>query len=134
MIKKTFTYTDYNDNVRTEEHYFNLSRAEVIEMELSTVGGLVEMMQRIINAQDSPAIVKVIKELIAKSYGVKSPDGKRFMKEKPDGSRYFDEFYETEAYSMLFEELTTNADAAAKFFNGIIPKAPEDKKPALTVQ
>lgn len=117
MLKKTITYTDYNGVERKEDFYFNLSKAEVMEMELSTTGGLAEMIKRIVAAQDQPAIIKVFKDLILKAYGEKSPDGKRFIK-SPELS---DAFAQTEAYSQLFMELATNDDAAAKFINGIVP-------------
>ena len=80
MIKKTITYTDYNGTERKEDFYFNLTKAEIMEMEMSTKGGLAEMIQRIVAAQDQPAIIKIFKDLIVKAYGVKSPDGKRFIK------------------------------------------------------
>ena len=117
MLKKTITYTDYNGSERTEDFYFNLSKAEIMEMEMSTAGGLTEMIQKIVAAQDSPAIIKVFKELILKAYGEKSPDGKRFIKSDEISTA----FSQTEAYSQLFMELATDADAAAKFVNGIIP-------------
>ena len=117
MLKKTITYTDYNGVERKEDFYFNLSKAEVMEMELSTTGGLAEMIKRIVAAQDQPAIIKVFKDLILKAYGEKSPDGKRFIK-SPELS---DAFAQNEAYSILFMELATNDDAAAKFINGIVP-------------
>ena len=121
MIKKTVTYTDYNEVERTENFYFNLSKAEVLEMEMSTAGGMAESIQKIIDAKDMPAIIRVFKDLVLKAYGVKSDDGRRFMKTKPDGTRYADDFKETEAYSQIFMELATDADAAAKFINGIVP-------------
>ena len=117
MLKKTITYTDYNGVERKEDFYFNLSKAEVMEMELSTTGGLAEMIKRIVAAQDQPAIIKVFKDRILKAYGEKSPDGKRFIK-SPELS---DAFAQTEAYSILFMELATNDEAAAKFINGIVP-------------
>lgn len=117
MLKKTFTYTDFNGVERTEDHYFNLSKAELMEMELSTTGGLAEMINKIVAAQDAPAIVKIFKELVLKAYGQKSADGRRFIKSK----ELSDEFSQTEAYSQLFMELATDADAAAKFVNGIVP-------------
>ena len=80
MLKKTITYVDYNGSERTEDFYFNLTKAEIMEMELSTTGGLSEMIARIVAAQDAPAIIKVFKELILKAYGQKSADGKRFVK------------------------------------------------------
>lgn len=117
MIKKTIPYTDYNGVERKEDFYFNLTKAEIMEMEMSTKGGLAEMIQRIVAAQDQPAIIKIFKDLIVKAYGVKSPDGKRFIKNQ----EIVDEFVQTEAYSQLFMELATDADASAKFVNGIVP-------------
>lgn len=117
MIKKTMSYTDYNGTERKEDFYFNLSEAEVMEMEMSTSGGLAETITRIVAAQDAPAIIKIFKELILKAYGEKAPDGKRFIKSEAISTA----FSQTEAYSQLFMELATDADAAAEFVNGIIP-------------
>lgn len=127
MIKKTITYTDYNGIERTENFYFNLSKAEVMEMELSADGGMTAAIQKIIDAKDVPAIIRVFKDLVLKSYGVKSDDGRRFMKTKPDGSHYADDFKETEAYSQIFMELATDAETASAFINGIIPNTPTSK-------
>ena len=118
MIKKNISFTDYNGNQRSEDFSFNLTKAEIAEMELSTVGGLTQMLRGMIAAQDMPAIVKFVKELILKSYGKKSPDGKRFIKSE----ELSEEFMQTEAYSQLFMELATDADATAKFVNGILPE------------
>lgn len=117
MLKETITYTDYNGVERTEDFYFNLTKAEIMEMEMSTTGGLAEMIQRIIAAQDAPAIIKIFKDLVLKAYGEKSPDGKRFIKSDAIATG----FAQTEAYSILFMKLATDADAAAKFVNGIVP-------------
>lgn len=117
MLKKEITYTDYNGVERTENFYFNLSQAEVMEMEMSTTGGFSDMVQRIVETQDVPSIIKIFKELILKAYGEKSPDGKRFVKSKELSTA----FSQTEAYSKLFMELGTNAGKAAEFVNGIIP-------------
>ena len=117
MIKKTVTYTDYNKVERTENFYFNLSKAEVLEMEMSTAGGMAESIQKIIDAKDTPAIIRVFKDLVLKAYGVKSDDGRRFIKSK----ELSEEFSQTEAYSQIFMALATNADEAAKFVNGIVP-------------
>ena len=125
MLKKTITYVDYNGAERTEDFYFNLSKAEVMEMEMSTSGGLAEMIKKIVAAQDAPAIIKIFKDLILKAYGEKSPDGKRFIKSEEIATS----FSQTEAYSQLFMELATNADEAAKFVNGIVPAAPKDAIP-----
>lgn len=117
MLKKKITYTDYNGVERSEDFYFNLTKAELMEMEMSTVGGFTEMVQRIVAANDAPSIIKIFKELILKAYGEKSPDGKRFVKSK----EISDAFSQTEAYSQLFMELATDANAAADFVNGLVP-------------
>ena len=117
MIKKTMTYTDYNGVERTEDFYFNLTKAEVMKLEMSTKGGLAEMIKRVVAAQDTPAIIKIFEDLIKMSYGVKTLDGRGFTKKAED----LEAFITTEAYSNLFMELATDADAAAKFVNGIVP-------------
>lgn len=127
MLKKTITYEDYNGVERKEDFYFNLTEAEVMEMELSTKGGLTEMINRIVAAQDAPAIVKIFKDLILKAYGVKSPDGKRFIKSQ----ELRDEFESTRAYSILFMELATDEKAASDFVNGLVEGAVSKKAPAL---
>lgn len=117
MLKKTITFEDYNGNKRTEDHYFNLTKAEITEMELGVSGGLTQMLQGIIAAQDTPSIIKFVKELILKSYGQKSPDGRRFIK----SAQLSEEFSQTEAFSELFMELATNDEATSAFVNGLIP-------------
>lgn len=127
MLKKTITYTDYNDVERTEDFYFNLTKAEIMEMELGTTGGFTEMVQKIIDTQDIPQIAKIFKDLVLKAYGEKSPDGRRFIK----NDEIRDGFAQTEAYSDLFMELSTNPDAASAFINGIIPDNIEGPKNAV---
>ena len=132
MLKKTIEYTDFNGTERKEDFYFNLTKAEVMEMQMSTTGGLAEMIQRIVAAQDTPAIIKVFKDLILKAYGEKSDDGKRFIK----SDEIANGFAQTEAYSKLFMELATDADKAAEFVNGIVPadisnQTKEVKHPAI---
>lgn len=117
MLKKTITYTDYNGTERTEDFYFNLSKAEVMEMEMGIEGGMTEMINKIIAAKDAPAIMAVFKKLILQAYGEKSADGKRFVKSEELSTA----FSHTEAYSDLYMELSTNAEKAAEFVNGIIP-------------
>lgn len=117
MLKKTITYTDYNGTERTENFYFNLTKAELMEMELGTTGGFTEMVQNIVNAKDAPALIKIFKELVLKAYGIKSADGKRFIKSDEIAA----EFAQTEAYSILFMELATDDTAASEFVNGIVP-------------
>jgi hypothetical protein len=129
MLKKTMTYTDYNGETRKEDFYFNMTRAEVTEMELSIEGGLSDMIKRVTEAKDVPAIMKIFKDLVLKAYGQKSPDGKRFIKSK----ELSEEFAQTEAYSDLFMELATDSTAAAAFVNGIMPQNIEAKSAALEI-
>ena len=128
MIKKTITYPDFNGNERTEYFYFNLTKAEITKMELSIKGGLAEMIQRIVAAQDTPAIIEVFEDLIKRSYGVKTPDGRGFVKRAED----LEAFMSTEAYSQLFMELATNADAAGEFVNGVVPADMAKQAAAVT--
>lgn len=118
MLKLTETYTDFNGTERTEDFHFNLTKAEIMEMEMGTSGGMAEMIQRIVAAQDGPAIIKIFKDLVLKAYGQKSPDGRRFVKNQ----ELREEFAQTEAYSQIFMRLATDPDAAAKFVNGIMPQ------------
>lgn len=124
MLKKTITYTDYNGTERTEDFYFNFSKAEIIEMELSTAGGLTEMIKKIVATKDSPSLIKIFKDLVLKAYGEKSADGKRFIKSEEIAAA----FSQTEAYSQLFMDLATDADAAVKFLTGVIPADASQKE------
>lgn len=126
MIIKKVTYTDYTENERTEELRFNLSEAELTEMELTTTGGLGEYIKKITAAQDAPAMIALFKDLVLKSYGEVSPDGRRFIK----NDKIREEFSQTPAYSKIFMELAFDADAAANFIKGVIPKDMADKLPA----
>ena len=130
MLKRTIKYTDYNGLERTEDFYFNLTKAEIMEMELSTTGGLAEYIQKIVSAQDAPSIITIFKDLILKAYGEKSPDGKRFIK----NAEIRESFPQTEAYSILFMELATDADAASKFINGIIPSDVKEKASTIKLE
>ena len=130
MLKKIITYTDYNGIERTEPFYFNLSKAELMEMELGVTGGMTEMLDKIIAAKDAPSLMKTFKEMIMKAYGVKSDDGKRLIKSEELSIA----FTQTEAYSVLFMELITDDKAAADFVNGIIPNEIKDKVADHTAQ
>lgn len=121
MFKKTVTYTDFNDVERTEDFFFNLTKAEVLEMQLGTAGGFSEMIQRVIDAKDTPQLIKIFKDLVLKAYGEKSPDGKRFVK----SPEIAEAFSQTNAYSEIFMELATNDKEASAFVEGITPKGLE---------
>ena len=122
MLIKNITYTDYDGNERNETFYFNLSKAELMELEMSIDGGWAERIQQIVNAKDVPTLSKIFKDLILRSYGEKSPDGKRFVK----SAALSEAFTQTEAYSELFMDLITDPDAASDFMNGILPAIQEN--------
>ena len=117
MLKKTVTYVDYNGVERTEDFYFNLSKAEVAEMELWVEGGFSKMLDEIVKSNDNARILELFKEMVLKAYGEKSADGRRFVKSK----ELAEAFSQTEAYSEIFMELAMDEKAAAAFVNGIMP-------------
>lgn len=124
MRKETITYKDYNGNERTENFFFNLSKAELMEMELSTAGGLQQMIEKIMAEKDSAAIIALFKEILLKAYGVKSPDGKYFEK-SPEISK---QFTFTAAYSDLYMSLASDAKFASEFIADIVPDVSNDIK------
>lgn len=117
MLKRTVTFTNYDGEEVTQDFYFNLTNAEIVEMELSTPGGLSTMLQRIVNTKDIPETVKLFKEIMLKAYGQKSADGNRFIKNQ----QLTDDFVASPAFSELYMELAFDSDAATKFINGVIP-------------
>lgn len=118
MLKRTMTYETFDGDQVTEDFYFNLTKAELMEMSLGTYGGLDKFIEKIVNTQDTPKIIELFKEIVLKSYGQKSDDGKRFIK----SPELRDAFAQTNAYSDLFMTLSTDADEAAAFINGLVPK------------
>lgn len=127
MLKKTITYTDYNGTERTEDFYFNLSKAEITEMELSMEGGMRAYIQKIIAAKSQLALVTLFKEIVMKAYGKKSADGRLFMKN--DAIRA--EFEAHPAYSMIYMDLVTDEAKASAFVNGIMPADAQNVNPAM---
>jgi hypothetical protein len=130
MLKKTVTYKDYNDVERTETFYFHFNEAEILDMEMSTEGGFAERVQRIIDAKEQTALLKVIKKFVLDAYGVKSEDGKRFIK----NDEVRDAFVQCPAYSMIFMELVTNDELAAEFVNKVVPESMKDQLKAIAAK
>ena len=117
MLKKTVKYTDYNDVEQEETLYFNLSRAELLDMEFETPGGLASHLQMIVESEDSAAIYNMFKKLVIKSYGEKSADGKMFLKSEANTQA----FTNSEAFSELLFTLCSDVDEAVTFVDGILP-------------
>lgn len=120
MIKWPITYTDYNGETRTEDFYFNLNKAELMEMNLNANGALEEYYKRLVDLHDGKQIAEEYKNLILKAYGEKSLDGRRFIK----SAQLRDEFEQTEAFVELYMQLATEEGAAARFIEGVLPKVP----------
>lgn len=134
MLAKKIAYTDYNGNPREETFYFNLSKAEIMEMELGVAGGMTQLINMMIASEDGPGLAKFYKDIILKAYGEKSLDGKRFVKNQ----EIRDAFEQTDAYSELYMELVTDQEKASEFVKGIMPaqavQATSDhNKPELTL-
>lgn len=127
MLRKTVTYNDYKGEERTETYHFNLNRAEVLDMQMTTIGGYTEKLQALIDAKNTAELYRLFKDLVLRSYGIVSEDGKRFIK----SDKLREEFEQTEAYVTIYMELATNTDKAIEFINGITPDF-ENKAKALT--
>ena len=140
MYKMVEKYEDYNGVERTEEFYFHLNKAELIELQTSFSGGLAETIDKITKTNDQKTLVQIFKDLVLKAYGEKSVDGRRFSKVDDNGRPLYYSFMETEAYPQIFMKLATDAKEAANFVNGIVPKDLADaaaeemkKNPTLAV-
>lgn len=132
MYKETRTYVDFNDNVRTEDLYFNLTKAEFFELELGAVGGMEggmsEWLRKLVSIQDGVKIAEVFKTILLKAYGVKSADGRSFLKIDPrDGHKLADDFAQTQMYSDMYMEFVMDSEKSAAFINGIMPKFTEEE-------
>mgnify|MGYP004573545641 FL=1 len=127
MLKKTITYTDYDGNSRTEDFWFNLSKAEIIRLEFSESGGMEKLLNKMIAEQDSKKLMNMFETLILTAYGEKSGDGKRFIKSEELSTA----FKQTEAYSELIVELLSDEKAASEFVNKVMPQIPAENKVAV---
>lgn len=117
MLKKTITYTDFEGQERTEDFYFNLSEAEIVEREYSIEGGLSKLLMKMIRTEDKPALMSEMRKLILGTYGEKSADGRRFIKSEELSTA----FSQTNAYSVLLMELISSDNASTEFVRGIMP-------------
>jgi hypothetical protein len=134
MLKKTIKYEDFNGEEHEEDFYFNFTKAELAELEMSRQGGISEYMKKIVAAKSQPELAALFKEIVLLAYGERSEDGSRFVKTQ----ELRDSFQTTNAYSELYMELITDAEAATEFMKAIIPTfeeqpaerpVPQDHKP-----
>jgi len=126
MYKRTITYTDFNDEERQETFYFNLTKTELTKLEYSHGGGLTEWIRRAVEAKDGKTLLETFEEIIKATYGVKSPDGKTFVK----SDAIFEEFKSTNAYDQLYMELVTDGEKASQFIIECMPKELREKAAA----
>lgn len=117
MIKKTVTYTDFNDMERTDELHFHMTQPELIKLSVSKEGGFERYLNKIIQTNNMKEIVDTLDEVIRLSYGEKTADG-RFEK----SPEILNKFVSSEAYNIVFMEIAQNSETAAEFINGVIPK------------
>lgn len=127
MVKKTITYIDYDGTERTEDFYFNLTKAELMELQLSMEGGMRGYIEKIVAAKSQLQLVKLFKDFLLLGYGKKSADGRLFVKN--DAIR--EEFQAHPAYSKIYMELATDAEKAAEFVNSLIPADMRNQNPAM---
>ena len=120
MYVKKITFTDFAGETRTEEYMFNMSKSDIVQWRYSVNGGIEEVFRRIIDKNDQKALIGMVKDLIHRSYGERSIDGKKFEKRR-DGVDLVDDFEQSAAYDALFMELITDSKAAADFVNGLMP-------------
>lgn len=121
MIKKTLEFKNFRGEKETGEFYFNMSEGELIKLQLSAIDQKTESFQdklnKIANGLQGRELVNVIDELVLGAYGIKSTDGKRFVK----NDAILEEFTSSNAYSALIKELFTDAGKLAEFVNGVVP-------------
>lgn len=125
MFKKTVTYEDYNGDTQTEDFYFNLTKIECLELEYGFGPGesLSGSIQTLINAKDANAIISTVKKVLLNAYGVKSPDGKRFIK----NDEIREAFEQSPAFEQIYWELVTDPEKAAELISGIVPSTVREK-------
>lgn len=132
MYIRKITFTDYNGLEHTRTYYFNLSKSELLRLQLSIGGGLTEYAKRLMDTEDMVHLSELFEKLILMSYGEKSDDGMHFIKEDENGKKLADMFKQTAAYDELYTELCTNEQSAIEFFNSVIPAEAANQQPTVT--
>ena len=122
MLKKTITYEDYLGNVRTEDFYFNLSKTELQDMQMSAEGGLDKRLEKMINAKNNVEVYNAFVDVVLKSYGELSEDGRYHLKEDDNGNKLYKKFRHSPAYDALMDDICQSEKTVAEFCNGIVPK------------
>ncbi len=119
MVTEKIEFTNYNGEKDTETLYFNLSPVELTELELSESEGLSNKIQKLIKEKNNREIYKTFKNIVLLAYGVKSPDGKQFIKSE----KLSQDFVQTAAYEEFMWSLMSDETKAANFINELTAKA-----------
>lgn len=132
MLKKTIKYKDLDGNEVEDDFYFNLNKAEILELELKRKGGLEAYMNELIAAEEGGQIIGIFKEVMELSIGYRSADGKQFIKNQ----EVRDRFFQSDAFSSLLMEFLSNPseEMGAAFFRGMVPVDVAEESPALSGQ
>lgn len=120
MFKTTINYVDFDGVSREEDLYFNLTKMEMMDLELSVEGGFSNKLQELLNNNNSFEMFEIIKTFINKSYGVKSDDGRKFIK----NDEVLNDFLQSAVYDEFVTSLITNEDNMNSFIIGIMPPIP----------
>jgi hypothetical protein len=126
MFRHTVKYTDFNDKAREETFEFNLTKEEIMSMELGVDGGFSELLKRMSELQNIPKLLEYFKQFVLKAYGERSGDGRSFIKVR-DGKKLAEDFVQTAAFSEMFIDLFSDSKKAAKFMNGLVPQDLRDE-------
>lgn len=122
MLKKTITYTDYLGNTRTEDFYFNLSKSELSDMQMSVEGGFNVQLEKMMNAANNKEVYHTFVDVVLQAYGELSPDGRYHLKEDENGNKLYKRFRQSPAYDALMDEICESESTIAEFCKGILPK------------
>lgn len=116
MIKKTVTFTNYNDQEVTKSYYFNIDKLEAAELELE-YGDLIETVEELLESSDGKKVYGIFKEIILNAVGQKSADGNSFIKNQ----QIRDEFAGSPALGEIIMDMFKNPEAAGPFLEGMLP-------------
>jgi hypothetical protein len=122
MLKKPIKYKDFDEQDVEEEFYFNISEAEVIELEHEHKGGMSGWLEELVKIEDNRQMFAELKKIILLSYGEKSPDGKQFLKKDSEGRPLSAQFEQSAAYNALMFEIFSDEGNAAAFLTGVFPE------------
>ena len=118
MLTKTVTYDDLNDNPVTETLYFNINKLEILELEIEHGGDLEAVLKRLIESKDNREIYALFKSILVSAYGIKSDDGRRFIK----GPEIKKDFESSPALPEIIFDFVKNPEEAAQFIEKCLPQ------------